>query len=1205
MTAAMKLRSHLVALVLVALVPVLLFSGVIAVLFARQERAAVERGMQATARAVALAVERELASTISTLGALGASERLSAGDLEAFYREARAVLPTQADWQTIILFDATGQQRLNLLRPFGADLPWAGDRAVFREAMRTRSPAVSSLLVDRVAGARNATVVVPVVQDGAVRYALAATIDPKALSTMLLRQPLGSSGLACVVDRDHVIVARSRQADEFIGRRVAPELAEELERSAEGAVRGRDPQDDKTYGAFARIPLSGWTVVLAVPASVIDAPLQRSLEGLAAGAVVSIGIALLLATLFGRQIAAPIGRLARSAERIGRGERPETIASGIAEINEVGAAIEQASGVRREHDRERERAEAALRQANLVLESLVSASPLGIMILNADGTVRMWNPACERIFGWSAGEVLGRALPAVPDDRQEEFRASIAETLEGRGLRGVETRRQRKGGVPIDISLSSAALPDEAGHPAYVLSIIDDITARRRADRHRAIQYEVSRLLAEASRLDAAAPGIIEAVCSPLGWDVGVLWIARAEVGVLECAEVWTAADEFAAFVDVTRERTFAPGAGIPGRVWADAAPVWVADAATDTRFPRRAAAVHAGLHATFAFPVVLGRQVLGVVEFFSRETRGADPELLQLMGSLGSQIGQFLDRTRAEEELARLLAAEQAARASAEEATAELQRLQRITDVALAALTVDDLLRELLARVRTVVGVDTAAVFMVDRGRDRLVLRAADGIEVGAEREPIPLGAGFVGRIALGRDPGMAEDIARVEMHSAFLRARGLRSLLAAPLIVGDRVTGVIRVGALEPRRFTPGDARLLQLVADRVALAIENAHLYEAERTARSEAEAASRAKDQFVAMLAHELRNPLAPIRSATHVIGRIATDPTVRRARDIVERQVSHLAHLLDDLLDVARITRGKIELLRRPVSLETAVEEAVDATRTLIESKAHTVSVAFPDGPVAVEADPTRLVQILGNLVNNAAKYTPPRGTIHVTGRREGAWGVLAVRDNGIGIPPAMLAHVFDLFSQVDPSFSRAEGGLGVGLTLVRSLVELHGGTVTARSEGKGRGSEFVVRLPLAVLPDRDVPDAVEGPVDLEPRSILLVEDNADAAEMLRAALELGGHTVSVWGDGADGVEAAVRERPDVMLVDIGLPGLDGYEVARQVRVALGDSVMLVALTGYGQPEDRRRALDSGFDAHLVKPVDPTELADIIARHARA
>jgi PAS domain S-box-containing protein len=1201
----MKLRSHLVVLVLVVLVPVLAFSAILLVLFARHERTAIEGGLRETTRAVALAVDRHLASSIATLEAVGASEHLTTGDLEAFHRHAQAVLPTQKHWRTLMVLDPSGQQLVNLLRPFGEPLPSAGDREAFKAMVRTGQPTVSGLLVARVGGERNVTVFSPVLRDGGLRYALAATIDPGTLADMLQSQSLVAGGLATILDADHVIIARTSRAPEFVGRAATSFLAEAVRRAPEGLLHGTNADDVRSYGAFSRVPRSGWTVVLSLPADAVEAPLVRSLWGLGAGAAASIAIALCLAALFGRRIARPIVALSASAERIGHGEPPQIPRTRIAEVNEAGEAVEQASRLLRQQDAARERAQAALRHANQVLESLVAGSPLGICILDADGIVRLWNPACERIFGWTAAEVLHRPLPSIDPGQEAEVQANLAATLGGHPLRGVETRRRRKDGSPVEISLSTAALPDGAGQPATVLGLIDDITSRRHAERHRATQYEVSRVLAETPDLAAAAPRIMEAVCGQLAWDVGVLWITDAESGVLRCADVWTATDEFSAFARATRERTFAPGVGMPGRVWTVGEPAWAPDLVMDENFPRRASAIHAGLHAALGFPLMVDRRVLGVIEFFSREIREPDPDLLQLVASVGSQIGQFLDRKRADRALERLLAAEQHARAEAETATAELRRLQSITDATLAPLRVDDLLRELLGRLRAVLGVDTAAVFMVDRTRNCLVLRAADGIEAGAAREPIPLGQGFVGTIALGTDPAMTEDIDQVPMASDFLKSRGIQSLLGAPLLVGGRVTGVLRTGSTLTRAFTAGDARLLQLVADRVALAIENAYLYEAEQRARSEAEAASQAKDQFLAMLAHELRNPLAPIRSATHVIGRLTDEPAVRRARDIVERQVNHLSRLLDDLLDVARITRGKIELVRAPLDLAAAIREALEGAREVIEARGHAVTLSLPDEPISIEADPTRLVQIVGNLLNNAAKYTPPRGSIRVTVRREDDWAVITVKDDGIGIPAEMLPRVFDLFSQINPSFARSEGGLGVGLTLVRRLVELHGGTVAARSEGKGLGSEFTVRLPVSTRPA--APEAGPPPpaVRQRPLRILLVEDNADAAEMLRADLTLDGHDITVAADGTTGVEMAVRDRPDVMLVDIGLPGLDGYEVARQVRSELGAGVLLLALTGYGQPENRDRALAAGFDAHLVKPVDPAELGDLLARHAPA
>jgi two-component system, sensor histidine kinase len=358
------------------------------------------------------------------------------------------------------------------------------------------------------------------------------------------------------------------------------------------------------------------------------------------------------------------------------------------------------------------------------------------------------------------------------------------------------------------------------------------------------------------------------------------------------------------------------------------------------------------------------------------------------------------------------------------------------------------------------------------------------------------------------------------------------------------------------------------------------------------------ASRHKDDFLAMLAHELRNPLAPILSAMQVIRRHPDNlEVVQRAGEIVERQVRHHAQLLDDLLDVSRITRGLIKLRKGAIDARSAVAAAVEATRPGIDARSHTLSVILPDTPLRLEADPTRLTQMVTNLLDNAAKYTNPSGHIEVSAQHDGGHVVIRVRDTGIGIPLDMHARIFELFTQGDVPIARPLGGLGLGLSLVRSLTELHGGTVAVQSEGPGRGSEFTIRLPAGKTESgSDTETASTGTA----RHVLVIEDNVDAREMLRMALELDGHRVETAADGTSGVEAALRTTPDVVLVDIGLPGLDGYAVARRLRAALGHRVTLVALTGYGQSEDRRRTAEAGFDAHLVKPVDPDVLTRALA-----
>lgn len=361
------------------------------------------------------------------------------------------------------------------------------------------------------------------------------------------------------------------------------------------------------------------------------------------------------------------------------------------------------------------------------------------------------------------------------------------------------------------------------------------------------------------------------------------------------------------------------------------------------------------------------------------------------------------------------------------------------------------------------------------------------------------------------------------------------------------------------------------------------------------------ANRAKDEFLAMLSHELRNPLAPILNAAHIIRRVATDdPVLQQAESIIERKVRHMSRLVDDLFDMARISRGRVALRLELAEMSVLVWRSVESVRPNIDERGHHLTVTMPPDSVWLQADPVRLEQVFVNLLDNAAKYTDPGGHIWVTGRREGDQGVVSVRDSGAGIAPELLPRVFEVFAQGQQTLDRSRGGLGIGLALARTLVEMHGGTIEAHSEGSDRGSEFVVRLPVASPP-------TEGSVELDASEretavfrILVVDDHVDSADTLAMFLQLQGHEVQVAYSGPDAVKAARAQRPDVTFLDIGLPGMDGYEVARQLREHRLVGRILVALTGYGQDSDKERTRLAGFDYHLVKPVDPTKVQELLS-----
>ncbi len=389
--------------------------------------------------------------------------------------------------------------------------------------------------------------------------------------------------------------------------------------------------------------------------------------------------------------------------------------------------------------------------------------------------------------------------------------------------------------------------------------------------------------------------------------------------------------------------------------------------------------------------------------------------------------------------------------------------------------------------------------------------------------------------------------------------------------------------------------NAELERRVADRTAaLEATTAALQEADRR-----------KDEFLAILAHELRNPLAPIRTAVQLLRkRDLAEAQTMRAREVIERQVQHLVCLIDDLLDVSRITRGMITLQRERVLIDAVVARAVETARPLIDARRHELTLDLPEDLLSVDGDPTRLVQIIGNILHNAAKFMEPGGRIVLSVAQEDSYAVIKVKDAGMGIPSDLVPKIFDLFSQVHQKSESAHGGLGIGLALVRRLVEMHGGAVSASSQGPGHGTELVVRLPLLGVTSTPfgVPTAEsKRPPVVSPRRILVADDNNDAVEALALQLQLAGHDVRTANDGMEALEVAESFAPQVVLLDLGMPRMDGYETARQIRRrSWGRGATLVALTGWGQQQDRQRTSAAGFDVHLVKPVTEFDLFHAIA-----
>jgi signal transduction histidine kinase/DNA-binding response OmpR family regulator len=575
----------------------------------------------------------------------------------------------------------------------------------------------------------------------------------------------------------------------------------------------------------------------------------------------------------------------------------------------------------------------------------------------------------------------------------------------------------------------------------------------------------------------------------------------------------------------------------------------------------------------------------------------------------LRTKVGVFIDlylmtqrvKRQADERVA--LAEERAARSAAEDTVRRLNFLADASKVLSSSLEVDATLQAFLKLVVPSQADLVAFSFVDERGglrRTDFVWKAEDrGIRSQSTETPDEWSADFSRLVQSALRAGKSTSMEGITIKPLPIEPDmpAFASTLALPLFAREKTIGVLAFAFRAAGSISnAADHALFEDLAGRAATALDNAKLYR-------DLQDADRRKNEFLSMLAHELRNPLAPIVNGVQLMRKLAPNvPELRRVEDMMDRQVRHLARIVDDLLDISRITRGKIRLQPAPIPVANVIGQAVEASRPLIESRRHALSVRLPEAKIYVNADSVRLAQIFTNLLNNAAKYTNEGGTIAVAVEQEGSEVLVRVRDSGVGIPPEMLHSIFDLFTQAERTLDRSQGGLGIGLTLVRRLVEMHGGSVEAVSKGTNQGSEFVVRLPAFVPSEPEAPETAPSTAASEPRRrILVVDDNSDAAESIAWLLRAAGHEVRTARDGNEAIASAEAFPPQVALLDIGLPGMDGYELARRLRQKLdAGNTVLIALTGYGQDRDIQRSKQAGFDHHLVKPADIRSLHAILS-----
>ncbi len=791
---------------------------------------------------------------------------------------------------------------------------------------------------------------------------------------------------------------------------------------------------------------------------------------------------------------------------------------------------------------ERKQTDNALRQSEARNRAVIETALDCILGMDLDGCITEFNPAAERTFGYKKEEVMGHELAAtiVPPELRDGHRQGMRRYLAG-GEKRVLDRRLELQAIRKGGERFDCELTvtRNPGEPASFTGFLRDVTEAKRAAVAIQASEERFRLLAE------TIPNLA--------------WMARPDGHIFWYNRRWYD------YTGTTPEQM--EGWGWQEVHHPEELPKVVA---------RWQESIDSGSPFNMVFPLKGADGVFRPFLTLVNPFRDPSGEIVFWFGT----NTDITEQKETEDRLARLAASER-------HRSGLLGQVADASRSINAVLSLDSIIRVLAEEARRIIGARAAVASYIPQGSDGTAGRAVSlGVESAGNRARLHENDSLSGEVSRTNRPVRMRRTSPGEDSCGWI---------GIPLIGhGGHNLGVLELSDKDTGDFTDEDEAILVQLAATASVGLENARLYGSLREQ-------DQRKDEFIATLAHELRNPLAPLRTGLEIL-KISGDGD-QKARDMMERQLGHMVRLVDDLMDVSRVSRGQMELKPELTTVRTVLQTAIEACSPLMASSKHELSVSLPERPLYILADPTRLSQMLGNLLNNAAKYTPQGGRIEFSAVSDDKDVILRVTDSGVGIPTEMLAKVFDLFIQVGSSLERSQGGLGIGLSLVKRLAEMHGGRVAAESAGPGLGSTFTITLPLAAegTGEAEVSAAArESPA--ESRRILVVDDNVDGAESLAMLLQLTGHETRIVHNGPDTLAAALEFGPDLVFLDIGLPGMNGYEVARCLRGNPGtEKAMLVALTGWGSDEDRRRAHEAGFDAHLAKPVDPSAVREIVGR----
>ncbi len=819
-------------------------------------------------------------------------------------------------------------------------------------------------------------------------------------------------------------------------------------------------------------------------------------------------------------------------------------------------------------------------------ETTLSNTPDLIYVFDLRHRFTYANSAWLETWGRTWSEVIGKTCAEVgyPDWQAATHDGEIEQVVSTKqSVRGEAPFRGADGERIHDYIFVPVLGAD--GEVEAIAGTTRDVTALKQAEFLMAGQAQALELMAKG----AALPDVLEALCD----------VIDQQATERLCASIMLMQDD---------GRHMRPVAGrhMPAS-WTRASDPWLvgpengacgsaafrrervlsSDIASDPLWPSdlKKRALEHGLRACWSTPIVSsGGAVLGTVALYYPRAHHPEPCELRLVEIITRTAGIAIERSRGEEGL-----------------RSHSERLRLLWEAAAILLTTEDpeaLIRALFSRIAPNLGLDIFLNHMLDESARELELFSFAGVspELAGEVARLRLDSPLLGDVARNHEP-FAVSLGQRSQRTGRgpLKVLGLRAYACVPLVAGERLLGTLAFGSRQRTHFEADEVEFLRTVTRYLTVAYERLRLVRELRDA-------DRKKDDFIALLAHELRNPLAPLRNGLAVMRLSSADSaTVARARTIMERQLSHMVRLIDDLLDVSRISLNKIQLRRSQVTLADVIASALETSRPVIEAAEHRLEVNLPTEPIVLDADLTRLAQVFGNLLTNAAKYTPKRGRVAISASVERDFVTVVVEDDGIGLRPEFLRSIFGMFSQVDRSVERASGGLGIGLALVRGLTEMHGGTVLAHSEGPNCGSRFTVRLPVVVGSVTAALEEQRSTSVRMRRRFLIADDNRDAAESLATMLRHFGNEVHLAGDGIEAVERAEVLKPDVLLMDIGMPHLNGYDATRSIRShPWGREMVIIAITGWGQESDRNESKVAGCDAHLVKPVDYGQLEDRIA-----